>query len=321
MKAEAAERYPELKAHIYAETGSGMNYERKILNQLIDEVLAGKWDNSVLLIENRDRLVRFAAPLIEKILSSKGIQIIYTAQEDNTAEQDFSADILACIHYFSTKFYSARSTEKSKRILPPEVIRRAKELMDNGVAVRNIVEIFDKENVRTERGEKIRYNVLLRLYHSQAKIETVIPKIESSIAEWEKLFLERADSSHLLPCSAAYSEYVKWAKSNKKTVMSMHRFSRRFARFEHSSVKLNGTRIRGWAGLRIKGKQCHLIRQTKEMGPIDALLEFTYQVRKGETLNQAYKRYKTYCRTKNVAPLSKLKLSATIRAVASCSKG
>ena len=71
--------------------------------------------------------------------------------------------------------------------------------MDQGVAVRNIVKIFDKENVRGGRGEKIHYNVLLRLYHSQAKIEAVIPKIESSIAEWEKQFIERADSSHVLP--------------------------------------------------------------------------------------------------------------------------
>ena len=311
MKAEATNRYPELPCHVYQETGSGMNYERKILNRLLDEVLEGKWDNSVLLVENRDRLVRFAEPMVAKILSSKGIQIIYTAQEDNSADQDFSADILACIHYFSTKFYSSRSTEKSKRILPPSVIQRAKELMDNGVSVRNIVEILDKENVRAAGGEKIHYNVLLRLYHSQAKIEAVIPKIESSIAEWEKLFIERADSSHVLPFQRAYLEYEKWAKSARKVVMSSQRFFRRFNRIEHGSVNINGKTIRGWRGLIIKGQSCHVVAKRIEKGGAgDLLLTFTAQMKNERaTQSEIYRRYKQFCRARAVRPLS---LSKTI---------
>ena len=320
LKSEAKNRYPELPCKVYSEQSSGMNFERRVLNKLLDEVLAGKWDNSILLVENKDRLVRFAAPIIEKIFKSKGIEVIYFAQEEITDDETLTNDILSVIHYFSAKSYSKRANERRKKVISSEATTRAKQLIDQGTNLREIVKVLDKENMRNEDGSPILYNLLRKtVYHKQAIIEQVVSKKESSAEEWKRQFVSRTSSAYCLPVADAHAEYEQWAIGQGKPVVSKLKFAKLFGPSEviyNASAK---RMVSAWKGLVVKGKAVHFIYEAKTaqstVGPMDVLLDFTNEVRQGEALSQVFKRYKSFCKDKGVAQLSKLQVSEAIRTV------
>jgi len=317
MKGEAQRRCPELPCHVYQECGSAMNYDRKTMNKLLDEVLSGRWDNSILLVENRDRLVRFAAPLIEKILRSKGIEVIYVNQEESSDDEDFTADILAVIHFFSARHYSRRVAERRRKVLSAGVIQRGKELIDQGMNVREIQKTLEKEGIRAEDGSLIGYNILRRnIYHKQAIIEQAVERKESSAEEWKRQFTSKASSSYCLSVIDAHSEYEKWAIQMSKPVISKRKFALLFGPSEQ--IYHDRKQVSGWRGLIIKGRGIHFLHETakKEVSALDCLLEFANQVQKEESLNQVFKRYKSFCKEKGVVALSKLKVGEAVRAMA-----
>lgn len=318
LKNEAQARYPELPCKIYSEQGSGMNFERRVLNKLLDEVLAGKWDNSILLVENKDRLVRFSAALCEKIFKSKGIEVIYFAQEEITDDETLTNDILSVIHYFSAKSYSKRANERRRKVLTPEATTRAKQLIDQGTNLREIVKVLDKENVRNEDGSPILYNLLRKtVYHKQDVIETVVAKTLNSGEEWKAQFINKTSSAYCLSVADAYEEYLSWATSAHKLPLSKLKFAKLFGPSELTYNASIRKTISAWKGLVVKGKALHFIYEAKyaqsTAGPMDVLLDFTNQVRKGESLGQVFRRYKSFCKDKNVAALSKLQLSEAVR--------
>jgi predicted site-specific integrase-resolvase len=63
LRKYAKEHYPDDEVVEYVETGSAMNFTRKKLGQMLESILAGKYDNSVLLVEFRDRVARFGIEL------------------------------------------------------------------------------------------------------------------------------------------------------------------------------------------------------------------------------------------------------------------
>ena len=92
----------------YEDTKSGMNFDRIQFNQLIESVIKGEIE--LLIIENKDRLVRFGFELLENIFKYFGTKILVINDKllDKTQEQELTDDLLSIIHYFSMKSYSNR---------------------------------------------------------------------------------------------------------------------------------------------------------------------------------------------------------------------
>lgn len=87
---------------------SGMNFERKSFQKLIELVIKGKIE--LVIIENKDRLVRFGFELVELIFRYFGtkILIINDSISNKSYEQELTEDLVSIIHYFSMKMYSHR---------------------------------------------------------------------------------------------------------------------------------------------------------------------------------------------------------------------
>lgn len=100
---------------IISDLGSGLNYKKKGLIQLIKMICSNQVDR--LVLTHKDRLLRFGSELIFTICEHFGVEIIIiNRSEDSTFEEDLSKDIMDIVMVFSARMYGSRS-HKNKNIL------------------------------------------------------------------------------------------------------------------------------------------------------------------------------------------------------------
>jgi len=100
---------------VVRDLGSGMNYRKKGLNKLITALLDG--EVARLVINHKDRLLRFGSELIFAICEYHDVEvIILNKKEDATFEEDLASDVLEIITMFSARLYGSRSS-KNKKII------------------------------------------------------------------------------------------------------------------------------------------------------------------------------------------------------------
>ena len=100
---------------------SGMNFtERKAFMKLLTMVI--NHEVKTVIVENKDRLVRFGFDLVKELFRQHGTEIIVVSDTDNkTYEQELTEDLISIIHYYSMKSYSnRRKINKIKKILSEE---------------------------------------------------------------------------------------------------------------------------------------------------------------------------------------------------------
>lgn len=88
---------------------SGMSFEdRKGFVKLLKKVTNYEVKN--VIIEYKDRLVRFGFELVKMLFEKYGTNIIVISDDDinKTYEQELTDDLLSIIHYYSMKSYSHR---------------------------------------------------------------------------------------------------------------------------------------------------------------------------------------------------------------------
>jgi len=106
---------------VVADLGSGMNYRKKGLRRLLDEIVDDKVGR--LVVTHKDRLLRFGAELVFTVCELKQVEVIILNQgEDTSFEEDLAKDVIEIITVFSARLYGARS-RKNKRII--EAIEKA----------------------------------------------------------------------------------------------------------------------------------------------------------------------------------------------------
>ena len=96
--------------------GSGMNYNKKGLKQLLEKLFDGKINR--LVITHKDRLLRFGTELIFSICEIKNVEVIIINQGDapKSYEEELATDIIEIITVFSARLYGSRS-HKNKKLL------------------------------------------------------------------------------------------------------------------------------------------------------------------------------------------------------------
>ena len=100
---------------ILSDLGSGMNYQKKGLKKLLEEILSEKIAR--LVITHKDRLLRFGAELIFAICAAKEVEVVIINKgDDTTFEEDLAKDVLEIITVFSARLYGARSRKNQKLI-------------------------------------------------------------------------------------------------------------------------------------------------------------------------------------------------------------
>lgn len=95
---------------IFEDIGSGLNYNRKKWNKLIDDCVNG--DIKTIIIAHKDRFIRFGYEWFEKFLKSNGTEIIVVNNESVSPEQELVNDLISIIHVFSCRIYGLRKYKK-----------------------------------------------------------------------------------------------------------------------------------------------------------------------------------------------------------------
>ena len=99
--------------YVYSDIASGMNEDRKGLNEMMSNIISGKI--SKVVISHKDRLTRFGFGYLKTIFSRYNTEIEIVNLEDEKSFQDeLSEDLIAIIHHFSMKFYGKRKNKCSE---------------------------------------------------------------------------------------------------------------------------------------------------------------------------------------------------------------
>jgi excisionase family DNA binding protein len=100
---------------LVSDLGSGMNYQKKGLRQLLDGIVSGRVGR--LVITHKDRLLRFGAELVFSICEAKRVEVVLVNQGDNASfEEDLAKDVLEIITVFSARLYGSRSRKNQRMI-------------------------------------------------------------------------------------------------------------------------------------------------------------------------------------------------------------
>lgn len=99
---------------IIADIGSGINYKKKGLRELIRKI--NNQEISKVVVLYKDRLVRFGFELIEYLCEINQIELIVIDHSEKSKEEELTEDLIQIITVFANRLYGARS-KKTKKLL------------------------------------------------------------------------------------------------------------------------------------------------------------------------------------------------------------
>ena len=116
----AAKNYPLAETIHITDLGSGLNYKKKGLTQLLKMI----WSRqiSVLVLNHKDRLLRFGAELVFKLCAFCNVDVVVVEdrKEEITFEQELAQDVIELMTVFCARLYGKRShRNKPKTLLTP----------------------------------------------------------------------------------------------------------------------------------------------------------------------------------------------------------
>ena len=107
------EKYPD--SEVITDIGSGLNFNRKPLQSLLEKIVMGTV--STVVISHKDRISRFGFEWFEFICKSHDTKLLVINDKNNSFKSprdELVEDLLAVTHSFSSKMYSNRKYTGNK---------------------------------------------------------------------------------------------------------------------------------------------------------------------------------------------------------------
>jgi predicted site-specific integrase-resolvase len=100
---------------VITDVGSGLNYHKRGLRQLISRICSGEVGR--LVLSHKDRLLRFGSELVFSLCEHFSCEVvIVNASESSTFEEDLANDVIEIVTVFSARLYGSRS-HKNKLVM------------------------------------------------------------------------------------------------------------------------------------------------------------------------------------------------------------
>ena len=110
------------KFEIITDIGSGINYKKKGLLELINKI--NNHEVSTVVVLYKDRLIRFGFDLLNYLCEINGVKIEIIDNTEYSKEQELTDDLIQIITVFANRLYGQRS-KKTKRLID-EIKQNAK---------------------------------------------------------------------------------------------------------------------------------------------------------------------------------------------------
>jgi putative resolvase len=109
---------------VIQDMGSGLNYQKKGLQQLIKRICSGQVGR--LVLAHKDRLLRFGSELVFALCEAYHTEVVIINQGEQplSFEEELAQDVLEIITVFSARLYGSRSHKNRKLV---ETLRQAAE--------------------------------------------------------------------------------------------------------------------------------------------------------------------------------------------------
>ena len=101
---------------VYLDIGSGINYDRKEFQRLVDDVVNHRV--SKIYITYKDRLSRISFDMFKHMFENFNCEIVVLNEVDDaqTVEKEIFNEIISLIHSFAMRVYSSRRKKKLKNV-------------------------------------------------------------------------------------------------------------------------------------------------------------------------------------------------------------
>ena len=100
---------------VISDLGSGLNYRKKGLQRLLQEILRGRVARLVLV--TKDRLLRFGSELLFRICEFFRVEVVVPdATPDASREQQLTEDLVEILTVFSSRLYGSRSRKNLRAL-------------------------------------------------------------------------------------------------------------------------------------------------------------------------------------------------------------
>lgn len=112
-----------MKSYMYAkgyefeiikDIGSGINYKKKGLHQLLDKI--NNQEVSKVVILYKDRLIRFGYEMIEYLCEINNVELEVIDHTEKSKEEELTDDLIQIITVFANRLYGQRS-KKTRRLI------------------------------------------------------------------------------------------------------------------------------------------------------------------------------------------------------------
>jgi len=100
----------EIVDEVLTDIGSGLNYNRKNFNRILEMAAQGKIRR--LYITHKDRFVRFGYEWFEQFLKKNACEVIVVNNESMSPQEEMIQDLISIIHVFSCRIYGLRKYKK-----------------------------------------------------------------------------------------------------------------------------------------------------------------------------------------------------------------
>lgn len=98
--------------NVFSDIGSGLNFNRKDWNRLIDECFEGHIRN--IYVSHKDRFIRFGFDWLQSMLKTKlNVNLIAINDVISSPEEELIHDLITIIHVFSCRIYGLRKYKKA----------------------------------------------------------------------------------------------------------------------------------------------------------------------------------------------------------------
>ena len=99
---------------LISDLGSGLNFKKSGLNQLLQLILTQQIQT--LIINHKDRLLRFGSELIFKLCDFYNIHVIVIENKSLTFEETLTHDVIELMTVFCAKLYGKRSHKNKLKL-------------------------------------------------------------------------------------------------------------------------------------------------------------------------------------------------------------